>query len=134
MSISTSNTTPRTEFLCKLFLEPLPNRQWMVYGQCPQSGEPMDYMVYTRTAGLLVIPAGFVCDLNSIPRLLWWASPPTDFPEAGVVHDWAYRGHLERGVADKVYAELLDALGASPARSAGRYMALRLFGWRAYKG
>jgi hypothetical protein len=116
-----------------LLLDPLAGRQWMVYGLCPDK-RLCDFRVYTETAGLIVVPQGFICDLNSIPRFLWWASTPTDFPEAGVVHDWAYRGHLPRWVADRVYAELLAFLGASKARVNERYLALRAFGWAAYKG
>lgn len=132
MSISTSNTIRRTRIDTPLLLDPQPNRQWAVYGLAPDR-TLTDFRVYTEAAGLIVVPAGFVCDLNSIPRFLWWASTPADFPEAGVVHDFAYRGHLPRGQADTVYAELLTFLGASGARTAGRYMALRLFGWCCYR-
>ena len=84
--------------------------------------------------GVIRVPAGFVCDLNSMPRILWILSPPTDFPAAGAIHDWGYRGNLPRADADALYKEVLEALGAGPVRREARYYTLRLFGWGAYKG
>jgi hypothetical protein len=108
-----------------LILDPEPGRTWRVV---------FPFVVDTDTAGRLVVPAGFVCDLNSMPRFLWFASTPADYPEAGVVHDWGYRGHLSQATADAVYYELLRALGMGAIRAHGRYRALRLFGRFAYKG
>lgn len=112
-----------SKILSRLVLDPLDKRKWAL---------EYDFIYESDLAGRLIVPAGFVCDLNSIPRFLWWASTPTDFPEAGVVHDWAYRGNLPRNVADRVYAELLTLLGMGDARVASRYMALRAFGRWAY--
>lgn len=107
----------------RVILSPRENRRWEVMER---------FTVYSAIAGTIVVPQGFITDLNSIPRFLWWASTPSDYPEAGVVHDCAYRGFLPRDIADRVYAELLTFMGMSDARVAGRYMALRLFGWHAY--
>lgn len=124
MSISTSNTIRKTEFRTPLILRPLPHRAWEI---------TTPFVVDTVLVGEIIVPAGFVCDLNSIPRLYWAVSPATDYPEAGVVHDWLYSTQFPRSLADRIYAELLTALGMSAARVAGRYMALRLFGGRAYR-
>jgi len=82
--------------------------------------------------GEIVVPAGFECDLNSIPRLGWVISPKTDYPQAGVIHDWLYRSKAGRGVADAVYREALVACGCPEWRAYGRWLALRAFGWGAY--
>jgi len=113
------------QFLSDLILDPQPDRSWRVV---------FPFVVETQKAGRLVVPADFVCDLNSIPRFLWFASTPTDFPEAGVVHDWGYRGNLSQATADAVYHEILLALGMNSIRAQGRYRALRFFGRFAYKG
>ena len=111
--------------LSKLLLEPTPGRQWRVV--CP-------FAVETDAAGILTVPADFVCNLNSIPRVLWWASTPADFPEAGVVHDYLYRTHAtSQATADAVYYEMLRALGMGTVRARARYCALRVFGRRAYR-
>ena len=110
-------------FITPLILKPLGNREWEV---------AQTFIVESKLAGIISVPKGFISDLNSIPRFLWWASTPADYPEAAVVHDAAYRGFLPRNVADKVYAEILTYQGMDSARVATRYMALRLFGWHAY--
>ena len=112
------------QFTTDLILDPLPKRKWRVVF-------PLVYV--SDIAGTLVVPTDFVCDLNSIPRFLWFASTPTDYPEAGVLHDWSYRGNLPREIADKVYLEALQALGMGKTRAQARYRALRLFGRFAYK-
>ena len=113
-----------TQFRTSLLLRPLPGRLWEV--KCT-------FVCDTNTAGLLAVPKGFICDLTSIPRFLWWASTPTDHPEAAVVHDWGYRDkHLPQPLADAVYRELLEFSGMSPFRARNRYWALRAFGRFAY--
>jgi hypothetical protein len=82
---------------------------------------------------IVEIPAGFICDLNSIPRIFWWLSPPTDFPEAGVVHDFGYRYKFwPRKTVDAVYREALEVSHAGPIRRFLRYWGVRLGGRRAY--
>ncbi len=107
-----------------LILEPVGQRLWALRA---------DFIVETDTMGRLVVPTGFVCDLNSIPRLWWAVSPVTDYPEAGTVHDWLYAQQAGKAQADRVYFELLRLLGMSAARAAARYSALRLFGGPAYR-
>ncbi len=110
--------------LQELALVPLSDRRWRL---------DRDFIVITKVAGLILVPKGFICDLNSMPRFLWWASTPTDYPEAGVVHDWLYHVQAPRAAADAVYRELLLTLGMSSARAQSRYLALRSFGWAAYR-
>jgi hypothetical protein len=59
---------------------------------------------------------------------------PTDFIEAGCIHDWLYRlGAVDRKLADQVYDEVLNALGMGAVRRKLRYFALRMFGGSSYK-
>ncbi len=81
----------------------------------------------------VTVPEGFICDLNSIPRPFWSFAPPTDFPHAGIVHDFLYRYKLvPRPEADAVYREALGACGAGPVRRFIRYWGVRLGGRCAY--
>ena len=107
----------------KLVLIPLVNRRWLIY---------QDFHVSTVATGPLVVPAGFICDLNSIPRFLWWASTPTDYPEAGTVHDYLYDQQVGQKLADDVYREVLLQSGMSIARARMRWLALRAVGRFAY--
>lgn len=107
-----------------IVLVPLPGRRWRI---------EHEFRIETAAAGLIVIPAGFICDLNSIPRFLWWASTPTDYPHAGATHDFLYDQQSGRSIADAVYYELLVALGMSLGRARMRYYALRFGGGFAYR-
>jgi uncharacterized protein DUF1353 len=113
----------KTTIRTPLVLHPLPHRRWLV----------LTPFVVDTLIGPITVPAGFNTDLNSIPRLWWAVSPVTDYPEAGVVHDYLYAIQCPREMADTVYAELLTLLGMDRLRVAGRYMSLRLFGGRAYR-
>jgi hypothetical protein len=107
-------------FETPLLLMPIGNRLWRV--QAP-------FIATTKTAGRIEVPAGFVTDLTSIPRILWVASTPADWPEAAVLHDWGYRdAHLPKDVADRVYREVMETLKASGVRVRLRYWALKWFG------
>lgn len=108
----------------EIVLIPLPRRKWRV---------ACDFVVMTQAAGRVVVPFGFVCDLNSMPRFLWWESTPTDYPEAGATHDYLYDQQVPQATADAVYLELLLALGMSNFRAQARYRALRMFGGFAYR-
>jgi len=112
-------------FLTPLVLRPLSHRLWQLQA---------NFVVESDVAGQVFVPAGFVCDLSSMPRALWWESTPTDYAEAGVLHDYAYHDHrLPRDTADALYRETLLALGMGRWRAAVRYRALRLFGSVAYR-
>ncbi len=77
---------------------------------------------YTTDAGELVsVPAGFVTDLASVPRALWWLYPPFGrYTRAAVIHDWLYREGrigrrpITRAEADEIFRQaMLD--GKVPA-------------------
>lgn len=92
----------------------------------------------------LVIPAGFECDGESIPRFLHGLVPPFGMSKrAAVVHDYLYRNHgymtgslafvpVSRQQADAVYQELCLAKGLPRWRAAVRWFTLRLVGWKAW--
>ena len=110
--------------LPEIWLVPLAGRRWRVQ---------QDFIVGQTVAdGYVIVPKGFVCDLNSIPRMLWWASTPADYPEAGVVHDFLYHSQIGQAKADSVYLEMLLASGMDSFRAKSRYRMLRIFGGVAY--
>lgn len=114
-----------TAILTPLTLQPLPDRLWLVVN---------DFKVVMDTMGPICVPAGFKTDLSSIPRCLWWESTPSDYPEAGTVHDYLYANNkVPQATADAVYRELLTFLDAGKTRGFLRYYALRMFGHIAYK-
>lgn len=80
--------------------------------------------------GQVTVPAGFVTDLASVPRL------PVAFFLAGglahaaaVVHDWLYTTHqTDRATADAVFREAAQACGVSPWRAWVMWLGVRAGG------
>ena len=106
-----------------LLLAPIPhsNRRWRV--------------AEDWTAHGVTVPAGFDTDLASFPRVVepimhrnsWcWIA-------AGVLHDHAYRTHYSsRADADELLRSVAVAEGAPRWRARVVWLAVRLFGWRAW--
>jgi hypothetical protein len=90
--------------------------------------------------GTLTVPAGFVTDGASVPRVFWpLFSPVGQCLPAAVVHDWLYCRASTRGApltrlqADRVFLDGLKALGMHWLARATVYRAVRLGGWAAWK-
>lgn len=123
-----------------------------------------EYCYRWQAAGgiwLLRIPAGFPCDGASVP---WAGTVLTGIGRDGLhragalVHDFLYRhggrppegsfykfnfyaadwrscaAPWTREQADKLFANMLGQAGVSPRRRRLMYLAVRLFGWRSWKG
>lgn len=104
-----------------------------------------DFRVYSGVLDAIVdVPAGFVCDGESIPLAVQWLAPPFGLSRrAAFVHDYLYRNRgyydanttfhaVTRTQADAVYRELCEVKGLSAWRSNIRWAVLRLVGWRAW--
>lgn len=116
-------------FFGDLSLSYIDGRSWRV-------NRPLKY-VGTRT---IYVPAGFVTDFASIPRLLWRVLPPTGdgpmarYGPASVLHDWLYQSHeTSRWQADLLFYEAMRNLGVSRWRACVMWCAVKLFGACAYK-
>lgn len=94
---------------------------WLLLG-------PLGYQ--SELIGLVTVPAGFVTDLASVPRL------PVAFFLAGglahaaaVVHDWLYTTHqTDRATADAVFKEAAQACGVSAWRAYLMWLGVRAGG------
>ena len=93
------------------------------------------------TYGQLVVPAGFITDLASIPRLfrnLPMLDPNGLSRRPAVVHDWLYGSNEGRAhgkqFADSFLRSALLAEGASPAVAQTFYLAVHLFGGSSWDG
>lgn len=83
----------------------------------------------------IVVPAGFVTDFASVPRLpvIYLATADTAHAPA-VVHDWLYSsGEVRRSTADKVFLEAMESVGVAWLRRQAMYAAVRLMGGRHYR-
>lgn len=84
--------------------------------------------------GTIVVTAGFITDLASIPRLFWDILPPFGkYTEAAVIHDWLYRHHLfPRAACDAVLLEAMQLCRVGWISRQLIYRNVRAFGWAAW--
>lgn len=83
------------------------------------------------------IPAGFITDFASVPKVFWNILPPNGrYGKAAVVHDFLYRtkGMATKAQADRVFLEAMKALGVGYFTRTSMYLAVRAFGSSSYKG
>jgi hypothetical protein len=87
-----------------------------------------------------VVPAGFVTDGASVPRLMWALYPPfgDDYEPAAVLHDYLY-AHAEafegltRRDADDIFLEAMTAAGFRASGRRAIYWAVRVGGWKPWR-
>ena len=98
---------------------------------------PLEYAMGEEESPYVIrVPAYFQTDFASVPRLLWWLISPTDpgVGKAAVLHDYLYReGFLGRRMADAIMVEAMRVLGVPAWKRGAIYLALRLFGWVAWR-
>lgn len=86
-----------------------------------------------------LIPRGFESDGASVPRLFWRAVFPNSDSHAttaGICHDYIYRiqpSDWTRKDADRMFLALLIEHGAPVCSALMAYLAVRRFGWIAWK-
>lgn len=92
---------------------------------------------YVSSLGVITVPAGFITDGASIPRLFWAVlSPFGDYFEAAVIHDYLYSVHntkFTRGQADLIFKEAMYNVGVPWYRREVIYLAVRMFGSVCFK-
>ena len=125
-----TSLTADPRFLNPLVLEYMDGRNWKLV-------HAFDYCTDVDALFTVNVPEGFITDFASIPKILWNILPPTGaYGKAAVVHDYLYRtpGLTTRLDADNVFREAMKALGVGAFRRNLMYLAVHLFGERAYKG
>ena len=93
---------------------------------------------YYSSFGLVYVPKNFVTDGASIPRMFWAILSPFGayFP-AALVHDFLYserNDEFTRAEADEVFLEAMQECKVPWHRRAIIYSAVRLCGWKFFKG
>lgn len=114
-----SDDYPVDHFPRPLLLQPIENgRRWLLI-------EPFEYL---DGVDCVHVPAGFISDLNSVPRPLWWWMPKHEYAEAGIVHDFLYRypGKRNREQVDKVHRRILELFGVRKSKRNAAYYGIRI--------
>ena len=110
--------------------------------------EPWVYRwVYNGKVRQLIVPAGTVTDLASVPRLLRWWIEPGDLRQASIAHDLIYRyagwvpgayytiagvpceERWARKDADLLFARIMRESGVGVGARRNAYRGVRLGGW-----
>lgn len=97
-----------------------------------------DFSYQSALLGEIVVPARFITDFASIPRIAWRYIDPEDpcIAYPSVVHDWLYTcgGRLRDGrtyskkMADSILREAMEVCGARWDQQVAVYQAVSLFG------
>jgi len=97
--------------------------------------EPFEYYRTGREHIRYIVPAGFVTDFASVPRILWPILPPYGrYGKAAVLHDYLYRsGIVERYEADLIFKEAMEVLGVAKWKMTLLYWGVRFFGAKRFK-
>ena len=119
------------------FTTPLDNRyidgkNWLLLS-------PFEYHIGTYPAkfesDIIRVPAEFIHDFASIPKLFHFILPPTGpYAKAAVIHDYLYRIQTYcRKRADIIFLEGMEVLKVPKWKRVVIYRAVRLFGWNAWR-
>lgn len=121
-----------SNFTSKAEIEILDNNQYKLIS-------PFEYHVGDYPSqDIIKVPAGFITDLTSIPRILWFILHPCgQWAKSSIIHDYLYsksnttKTRLE---ADKIFLEGLKVLKVPLVQRYALYYAVRLFGASSFKG
>ncbi|EPE0659238.1 DUF1353 domain-containing protein [Escherichia coli] len=116
-----------SKFTTPAVLELLDNYRWRLM-------EPFEFWLTDNPQDVIRVPAGYVTDLASVPRILWSLLPPAGrYAKAAIIHDWMYDNALRsKKEADLIFLDGMRILGVSRWRRGLMYMAVRLFGRGSY--
>ena len=96
---------------------------------------------YQYNETVITVPAGYITNLASTPKIIWGILPPFGYYSRGaVVHDWLYsnQGNLptfkySRKDADKIFYTAMLESSVNKFKAQLIYRAVRLFGWSHWK-
>lgn len=87
---------------------------------------------------IISVPAGFITDLASVPKILWSILPPHGkWAKSAIIHDYLYstaNNFKTRAESDKVFLEGMKVLEVPFVKRIAMYIAVRLFGASSFKG
>jgi hypothetical protein len=115
-----------SSFTTPLVVTPMDNgREWKLM-------QSFEYYRTDNEDDIIVVPAGFVTDFASVPRIFWNIFPPWGkYGKAAVLHDWLYSIEYKnnRKLCDDIFYEAMKILGVGFTTRNIIYYAVRSFGW-----
>ncbi|EEC0864570.1 DUF1353 domain-containing protein [Salmonella enterica subsp. enterica] len=112
-----------SHFTTPAILEMLDHYLWRVH-------EPFEFYLSEDNSDVISVPAGFVTDLASVPRIFWALLPPDGkYAKAAIIHDYLYDNALRtKKEADRIFLDGMTVLGVPKWKRTIMYWAVRLFG------
>ncbi|ELC4820982.1 DUF1353 domain-containing protein [Salmonella enterica] len=112
-----------SRFTTPAILEMLGHYNWRVY-------EPFAFYLSDDNSDVISVPAGFVTDLATIPRIFWSVMPPDGkYAKAAIIHDYLYDNALRtKKEADLIFLDGMAVLGVPKWKRIVMYLAVRIFG------
>ncbi|EHR8187321.1 DUF1353 domain-containing protein [Salmonella enterica] len=116
-----------SKFTTPAILEMLDRYLWRVY-------EPFEFYLSDDNCDVIEVPAGFITDLATIPRIFWTLLPPDGkYAKAAIIHDYLYDNALRtKKEADLIFLDGMTVLGVPRWKRMIMYYAVRLFGQGMY--
>ncbi|ECW0107059.1 DUF1353 domain-containing protein [Salmonella enterica] len=112
-----------SKFTTPAILEMLAHYNWRVH-------EPFAFYLSDDNSDVIEVPAGFVTDLATVPRIFWILLPPDGkYAKAAIIHDYLYDNALRtKQEADRIFLDGMTVLGVPKWKRTVMYWAVRLFG------
>ncbi|EAQ7975984.1 DUF1353 domain-containing protein [Salmonella enterica] len=112
-----------SRFTTPAILEMLGHYNWRVY-------EPFEFSLSDDNSDVISVPAGFITDLASVPRIFWTPLPPDGkYAKAAIIHDYLYDNALRtKKEADLIFLDEMTVLGVPKWKRIVMYLAIRWFG------
>ncbi|EBC7338196.1 DUF1353 domain-containing protein [Salmonella enterica] len=112
-----------SRFTTPAILEMLGHYEWRVH-------EPFTFYLSDDNSDAIEVPAGFITDLATIPRIFWSLMPPDGkYAKAAIIHDYLYDNALRtKREADRIFLDGMTVLGVPRWKRTIMYWAVRLFG------
>ncbi|EKI1090358.1 DUF1353 domain-containing protein [Salmonella enterica] len=116
-----------SRFTTPAILEMLGHYNWRVY-------ESFAFYLSDDNRDVIEVPAGFVTDLATVPRIFWILLPPDGkYAKAAIIHDYLYDNALRtKREADRIFLDGMTVLGVPRWKRMIMYYAVRLFGQGMY--
>ncbi|EKH1093474.1 DUF1353 domain-containing protein [Salmonella enterica] len=118
-----------SRFTTPAILEMLGHYNWRVH-------EPFAFYLSDDSSDVIEVPAGFITDLATVPRIFWILLPPDGkYAKAAIIHDYLYDNALRtKYEADRIFLDGMTVLGVPKWKKMIMYWAVRLFGRGNYNG
>ncbi|ECX4466036.1 DUF1353 domain-containing protein [Salmonella enterica] len=116
-----------SQFTTPAILEMLDHYLWRIH-------EPFEFYLSDDNSDVISVPAGFITDLASVPRVFWTLLPPDGkYAKAAIIHDYMYDNALRtKKEADLIFLDGMTVLGVPKWKRLMMYWAVRVFGRGSY--